>query len=341
MGMAVLSCASLAAAQPAPPTVSPPVAAPTTPTTPATPSGSTAATPSTTDEARAHFKRGVELYQEGAFPGALAEFRRAYDLAPNPKVLFNIGQVYYQQRDYANALPYFERYLAESGAELAGKQRTDLEQEVVRLRSRIATVTLAVTPPGASIEIDDESVGSAPLAKPVSLSAGRHKIAVSKAGFVSTTKSIEVVGGDAAKVDISLAEQLAVVAPDARGTAPRAGGGDTSSATGSQRPSAVWVGWGITGALTTGAIVTGALALGASHDLADRRNALNATRAQVDTAYDHERALSITSDALGAAALIAGAVSLYFTLRHRPETTPNTGVAIGLTPQGAWARARF
>src|SRR5438105_150249 len=48
------------------------------------------------DEAAMRFKRGLELYEEQDFPNALIEFRRAYELQPSYKILYNLGQVCFQ-----------------------------------------------------------------------------------------------------------------------------------------------------------------------------------------------------------------------------------------------------
>src|SRR4051794_1962396 len=64
-------------------------------------------------EAFSRFNKGKELFSEGDLQAALIEFRRAYELAPNYVVLYNIGNVYYQLQDYPNALTYLERYLQE------------------------------------------------------------------------------------------------------------------------------------------------------------------------------------------------------------------------------------
>jgi Flp pilus assembly protein TadD len=44
-------------------------------------------------EARERFDRGLELFNDGDNPGALAEFKRAFELIPNSVVLYNIGLV--------------------------------------------------------------------------------------------------------------------------------------------------------------------------------------------------------------------------------------------------------
>lgn len=68
-------------------------------------------------EARAHFDRGVTFYDETDYPAALVEFKRAYALAPAWQVLFNIGQSYFQVRNYAAALVTLKRFIDE------GKER--------------------------------------------------------------------------------------------------------------------------------------------------------------------------------------------------------------------------
>jgi Tfp pilus assembly protein PilF len=48
-----------------------------------------------TRDAGKHFQRGVALFNEADYAGALAEFKKAYELAPNPAVLYNIGQTHF------------------------------------------------------------------------------------------------------------------------------------------------------------------------------------------------------------------------------------------------------
>src|SRR5687767_10373630 len=42
--------------------------------------------------AQSHFRRGVDLYEERNYDGALAEFSRAHELVPNYRVLYNLAQ---------------------------------------------------------------------------------------------------------------------------------------------------------------------------------------------------------------------------------------------------------
>src|SRR5262249_30048128 len=114
-------------------------------------------------EAGSHFQRGVVLYNEADYRGALVEFKRAYEVSPAVAVLYNIGQTSFQLQDYANALHMFERYLAEGG----GPHKAEVEGSVATLRTRVGKIDVTTTAQGCDIAIDDEPVGKSPLPKPV------------------------------------------------------------------------------------------------------------------------------------------------------------------------------
>ena len=59
------------------------------------------------DEARAHFNRGVKFYKDADYRSALVEFQEAYRVAPNARLMFNIGQTYDELQDFAGAVKAF------------------------------------------------------------------------------------------------------------------------------------------------------------------------------------------------------------------------------------------
>src|SRR5262245_54376929 len=108
-----LVCAQTAPAASTPASEKPASATPPSSTAPASASPSPGAGPSpeVVTEAKQRFDRGLELYAEGEYPLALIEFTRAYELVPNYRVLYNIGQVCIQLGQYANARRALEEYL--------------------------------------------------------------------------------------------------------------------------------------------------------------------------------------------------------------------------------------
>jgi len=304
------------------------------------------------DEASRRFKRGIELFGEGDYRAALVEFKRANELAPNYNVLYNIGNVYFQLTDYANALVSFEKYLAEGGSNVDAKRRSDVEKDIEKLRTRVARVEISTSVPEADVSIDDVPVGKSPFGKPILVNPGRHKITATKEGRTTATKMIEVASFDALSVNLELAEPTAK--PVETNTPPPPLPTATTTTTAPPPPpppppkSIPWAGWGVTGALAVGAIATGALALSKNGELADLRGPTSgATKADLDDAASSTATMALVSDVFTGAAVVAGVVTLYFTVRSPSPTTeePKTGliksVDVGVSPTGLTLKGTF
>jgi hypothetical protein len=304
---------------------------------------------SAVDEASTRYKKGIELYGEGDYRAALIEFKRAYELAPNYAVLYNMGQVYFQLQDYVGALSALEQYLAEGGKNVAAPRRAEVQKDIEKLRSRIARVELVVNVSDAEVSVDDALVGKTPLAKPLLVSAGRRKITVSKSGVAPVTKMIEVAGADSVRVSIELSEPSGTTPSPTPAPLPGEGPttGEPTTNQGAPAPangakvdtessSASTVGWVITAGLAAGAATCGILALGASGDLQTLRDEAGSTREELDDAQGKTESLALVTDLLGAAALVAGGVSLYLTLSGPSDETPKDETA----PSAATLRVR-
>lgn len=269
-------------------------------------------------EAATRFKKGLELFRDGDYQAALIEFRRANELAPNFNVLYNIGQVYFQLQDYPNALNALERYLSEGGSNIPSSRRADVQRDIDKLHARVANMEFLVTVPDADVAIDDIVVGKSPLPKPIMVSAGRHKITVSKTGFTATTKVVEIASGDSLKVPIDPIEQKVapiLIAPDP--TKPA----EVVNVTPQPEPpvlpappppkSTPVAGIVITSGLAVGAVITGVLALGAKSSLQTEVASPSATRDSLDSAHSKMTGFALATDILVGSAVVAFGVTLY------------------------------
>lgn len=126
--------------------------------------------------AAAHFTRGVELAKAANYQDALLEFQRAYELTPHYSVLYNIGQAYIGLGKPVPAIDALKRYLAEGGAQIGIDRRRAVEAEIVKQFAQTGSVAVEVNLPGASILVDGELVGRSPLAEPVRVPLGEHRI---------------------------------------------------------------------------------------------------------------------------------------------------------------------
>ncbi|HEX3758634.1 MAG TPA: tetratricopeptide repeat protein [Kofleriaceae bacterium] len=286
---------------------------------PATAPASSPASPpagSPVREAAKHFHRGVALYSEADYRGALTEFKRAYEIAPNAGVLYNVGETHYQLQNYAAALAVFERYLTEAGA--TAPHRREVEQTIDTLRTRVGKVRITASADGCEVTVDDELVGKAPFDSPVTVSVGRRKITAMAPGRSPDTRFVEVAAGDT--VDVALS--LAPIGPpsDTPPIAPEAPPDGVDYAR---------IGWFTTGALAVGTAALGTWAYVASHQLQDARHTYPTTRAELDSKASRATTIGVIADVVGVATVVAGAVTLKLTLSRSREHEVHVGVVPG------------
>src|ERR1041384_1381369 len=60
------------------------------------------------------YQRGLAAFKARDYTEARSEFLRAYDLRPEPIILFNVAQTYRLELHAEQALIYYRRFLAES-----------------------------------------------------------------------------------------------------------------------------------------------------------------------------------------------------------------------------------
>ena len=246
--------------------------------------------------ARGHFRKGLELYQDGDFQAALIELQRSYALEPRYRLLYNLGQVAYALRNYVDAERYFTEYLEKGKDEISADRRADVEGDLERLRGRIATVRFQVNRRGARIAVDDRTLGVAPIATPTRLSAGAHRVTAELSGYPPVHQEVDVVGGDAVTVTLTFEPRL----NEAPAAAPK------SNDSGIAWP--LWTG------IATGAfgIAAGALGYSASQDQNAYAAALGrpTTPEELDDIAGRARTKALLSDIFLGTAIVCGVATV-------------------------------
>jgi len=274
-------------------------------------------------EARDHYEAGLALYSDGEFQRAAIEFDRAYELVPNYRALYNIGQVRIQLHNYARAMKALQAYLKEGGDKISADRKKSVNDDLDMLATRTALLTVETNEEGAEIVVDGEVAGTSPLPEPLLLDTGDHRIGARKAGFVPRENSITLASRDTLSMRLDLQKEevnkpVVVVAPT---QAP------------ADRTAWIWGTWSATAALAVGAGVTGGLGIKAANDLDEKRSTLGATRDELDSAQSRAKTLLNTSTALGVGAIVTGSIALYLTLSKPagPEK-PKKRAGLRVTP---------
>jgi tetratricopeptide (TPR) repeat protein len=267
----------------------------------------------TNEEARARYRQGIDLYQDGAYKLALIEFSRAYELSKNHKILFNVGQVHQQLGHYARALEVLEAYLREGGDKIAPDRRVAVERDIGILRTRTATLRVTVRGggaalTGATIALDGDPAGESPLAAQI-VDAGEHRLKVTRSGFVTHERAIVLAGRDVADVVV----ELALEAPAPLQLHPASSAPNLTAS----RPEIAWA-WIGTGVLAGAGTTFGILALRSAADLKSMRETQGTSLDERESAASRAQAFGVTATVLAAATVVAGAAALYFTLHKSP-----------------------
>jgi hypothetical protein len=289
------------------------------------------------ERARLHYERGLQLFNEENYDAALFEFERAYELAPSYQILYNMGRIQRQQNNYAAALRSYARYIKEGGTSIPADRREEVEREIGVLRPRTAQITVVVNVDGADVNTDDipvctatiesSCVGKSPLAAPIVVNPGRHKITAVKPGYQSAMSLVSVVGSDQITVKLEL-----------------------QSLTRPKEYSNPWVvptiiGWSATGAAAASAGLFGILSLGAKDDQDSMLDSFGRTDAELADARDKTQTLSTVSDILWISTGVFAAASAYLTIRmigeKRPEgedTGKRDAAKINVSPFGVYGK---
>ena len=145
--------------------------------------------------AKAEYGAGVVLLKDGDFVEALERFERAHELARDHRLLWNVALCQKNLRRYARMLVTVRRIEQEGGAALTAQDRQEILELVKAAEAFVSRLEITASEAGATVSIDDEAVGTTPLAAPVPVDIGERRIRISKAGFKEYVWTETVVGG--------------------------------------------------------------------------------------------------------------------------------------------------
>ena len=145
----------------------------------------------------------MRLLERRDDPGALAEFRRAHELCPEPQTLLTIGVLNATMNRPVEALAALDLVLGQAGA-LSDPQLGVARQRRAEQARKVGFLRVVTSAP-AAIEVDGIEAARTPAEHPVAVAAGTRLVSASSPGHIPVRKEVTVAGGVTVEVTFELA----------------------------------------------------------------------------------------------------------------------------------------
>jgi len=133
-------------------------------------------------------------------------------------VLYNIGQALIALDRPTEASTALSRYLDEGGANVAPARRAEVEAAIAHELSKTSSIEVSVDIAGALVSIDDKPYGRSPLATPVRVDSGSHRVLAALDSGERREATVDARAGQVARTQLDLrAGSPAPAATPARG----------------------------------------------------------------------------------------------------------------------------
>lgn len=158
-----------------------------------------------------------EQYNGRRYGDALESFLKAYEASNFPGLLFPIARCHEELGQLDEAARAYQGFLDRADAPPDARGKADMALRLLRKRMSVGTLVVQVSPFGADVAIDGNSIGPAPVA-PLKLDPGTHELLVRAPDFTPSTHVVEVGGGKTVTVVVTLVRAPAINAgPDGPG----------------------------------------------------------------------------------------------------------------------------
>ena len=147
--------------------------------------------------------RGLDLRRAGRSADALALFRRAYEVAPSPRTLGQMGLVESSLQLWADAEAHLCAALATPNDAWVHRNHQFLDQARGRTKEHMGELVIT-GPPGTKVSLGEKAIGALPLTAPVRLVEGNIAISATSDGYKPFSLDLSIKGGARAAVSIVL-----------------------------------------------------------------------------------------------------------------------------------------
>ncbi len=291
--------------------------------------------------AKAHHEQGLSFFDQGQFDLALTEFKNAYALIPNYRLLLNIALTQEQLGNLRSAYKSLEQFLSEGSEKLSEEEAANVMNQLKELRGRLGSVQITLESDAKEVSLDGDALDPKTLNQPLLVNPGRHQLVILSRDGRNQSRGFSVEEGETKTIDL-LGESAAtspsspkMVEVGSKSSEPT----DTGVVSG--QPTFPWWAWTATGALGAGAAVTGIMALNTRQQEKDLEMSGGSSDERIELRQRTENTALASDILLGLSILSAGA-SVYFTIEWSDKSAQFKRTAqIQPTTNGILVRGTF
>jgi len=163
---------------------------------------------SLTGPAKEAYEAARLLAVNNDFAGAVTKFTQAYQIARDPRLLFDMAVCEKNLRHYARTQALLTQYLDDGDALLTPENRAAANGALDVIKGLVGAVRVTANEAGATVLLDGETIGTTPLAAAKPIDLGKHALTVRKEGFVAVDKAFETAGGAETSIDVTLKPEV-------------------------------------------------------------------------------------------------------------------------------------
>ena len=159
---------------------------------------------STAAEAKSRLAAGDKAAAAKNWAAAAKEYGAAQEAAPSGAALAGLGNAHYELKNLGPAYEAYDALLKRFPNALGKRAQTQAEARFKELAQKTGALNIRVSEPGAAVSLDDQPLGTSPVAAVIRVPVGARKIRVTKEGFVPFEKTEEVGPDKSVAVDARL-----------------------------------------------------------------------------------------------------------------------------------------
>jgi len=161
----------------------------------------------TAPDAKTRIANGEKAARAKDWVKAVTEYEAAQAAAPGADALEGLANAHYQLKHDAEAYAAYAAWLKTFGTSAPKPKKTTAEARLKQLGEKTGSLSLDVSEAGAAITVDDKPMGTTPLAAPLRLGLGPHRVRITKEGFLAADQLPNVAAGASGTLTVKLEAQ--------------------------------------------------------------------------------------------------------------------------------------